>query len=224
MQSEPINILTIQFANEISQHEIQLFRGAVIHSMENKSILLHNHEGDNFRYSYPLIQYKQIKDKAAIICIGKGTESINDLFQLQSFPLQLGKNDVDMRIKSIHLDQVQIGCIEKERHYKLQKWLPLNSDNYEAYQDMENMVNKIQLLESILVGNILSLFKGLGIHVDQQISLHITDIPAQQIVNYKKVKLMAFDIEFKANVSLPQYIGIGKNVSIGYGTLTKKTR
>ena len=31
---------------------------------------------------------------------------------------------------------------------------------------------------------------------------------------------MAFDIEFKTNLSLPQYIGIGKNASVGYGTLT----
>ena len=224
MQSEPVNILTIQFANEISQHEIPLFRGAINHLLENKFILFHNHDGDKLRYSYPLIQYKQIKDKAAIVCIGKGTESILDLFQLGNIQLLLGNNEIEMYIKSIHIDQVQIGYLEKEKYYKLRNWLPLNSDNYEVYQGMEDMVSKIQLLERILVGNILSLFKGIGIHADQQISLHITDITAQQMVYYKRVKLMSFDIEFKANVSLPQYIGIGKNASIGYGTLTKNTR
>ena len=31
---------------------------------------------------------------------------------------------------------------------------------------------------------------------------------------------MAFDIEFVTNMSLPDYIGIGKNASIGYGVIT----
>jgi hypothetical protein len=34
---------------------------------------------------------------------------------------------------------------------------------------------------------------------------------------------MSFDIEFKTNLYLPQYIGIGKNASVGFGTLTKVT-
>ena len=35
---------------------------------------------------------------------------------------------------------------------------------------------------------------------------------------------MAFDVEFKANITLPQYVGVGKNASIGFGILTKNTR
>ena len=62
MQPEAINILTIQFANEISQHEVPLFRGAINYSLDNHSILFHNHDGDGLRYAYPLIQYKQIKE------------------------------------------------------------------------------------------------------------------------------------------------------------------
>ena len=31
---------------------------------------------------------------------------------------------------------------------------------------------------------------------------------------------MTFDIEFKANIQLPQYIGIGKNASVGCGVLS----
>ena len=64
MQSEAINILTIQFAIEISRQEIPLFRGAINYSLENQSVLFHNHDGDGLRYAYPLIQYKQIKDKS----------------------------------------------------------------------------------------------------------------------------------------------------------------
>jgi len=61
----------------------------------------------------------------------------------------------------------------------------------------------------------------MGFRAEQQIDLHITDITAQRLAHYKGIKLMAFDIEFKTNLVLPQYIGIGKNASVGFGTLTK---
>ena len=218
-----IRTLVIQFANELSAKEIPLFRGAVIQSMEESNILFHNHTPDGFRYSYPLIQYKRIKGKAAIVFIGKGTDNINDLFSPGSLLLRIGKKDVEMRIESIYTEQVEIVCSEKENHFKLHNWLPLNSTNYELYQGMEDMVSKIELLERILVGNILSLLKGIDIHVDQQISLRIADITNQHIIHYKKVQLMAFDVDFYANVALPQYIGIGKNSSTGYGVLTIKS-
>ena len=89
---------------------------------------------------------------------------------------------------------------------------------------MDSMVSKIQLLERILIGNIMSLLKGINVHVDYQISLNITDITNQHVVYYKKVKLMTFDVEFKANIILPQWVGVGKNASVGYGVLTNKSK
>jgi hypothetical protein len=55
---DKIKTLTIIFNNEISQQQIPLFRGAIIDTMDNANILFHNHDEDNLRYSYPLIQYK----------------------------------------------------------------------------------------------------------------------------------------------------------------------
>ena len=110
-----------------------------------------------------------------------------------------------------------------DSHYRLRSWLPLNSENYKQYQESESLVERIQILERVLVGNILSFLKGVDIYLEEQLAVHVTDITGQRAVTYKKVKLMAFDIEFKANIQLPQYIGIGKNASIGCGVLTKIT-
>lgn len=32
---------------------------------------------------------------------------------------------------------------------------------------------------------------------------------------------MSFDADFQCNLNLPDYIGIGKHTSIGYGTITR---
>lgn len=221
MNSEPINVLTIQFANEISSKDLTSFRGAVINSMAEAPLLLHNHLGDTFRYSYPLVQYKRINNKAAIVCVGKGTDSIRELLDVNNLNFHIRHKDMEMRIESFHLDLSNIEISDEIHYYRIHKWLPLNSNNYEVFQNTENLVDKIVLLEKILVGNILSFLKGIEIRLENQINLHISNISNRQLTSYKNIKLMAFDVEFNANITLPQFIGIGKNASVGYGVLKK---
>jgi len=88
---------------------------------------------------------------------------------------------------------------------------------------LERLADKVVLLEEKLIGNLLSLFSSIHYHVDHQIELSITSILNQRVVKYKNVKLMAFDVEFKVNMNLPSYIGLGKSVSVGFGTLTRNS-
>jgi len=48
----------------------------------------------------------------------------------------------------------------------------------------------------------------------------ITQLDEPRTQYYKGVRLLSFDAEFKTNVSLPDYIGLGKGVSLGMGTIT----
>jgi len=214
-------ILIVQFSNEITPQEIQLFRGAVIASLNEKDILFHNHSESGVVYRYPRIQYKRIHKKAAIICIKEGIKSIGELFCAESYHYKFGEREVDMRIESINTYQTDIDFCDEPRRYRLLNWLPLNSENYKEYQTIEGMAQRITFLEEKLIGNLLSFFTDMDFRAEQHISLHITDIAGQRLAHYKGVKLMAFDIEFKVNLTLPQYIGLGKSVSVGFGTLTK---
>lgn len=220
-------IVIVQFVNEIDPRSIVHFRGAVIAALEDKCLLFHNHDNDKLRYAYPLIQYKRIHKKAAVMGIGKGTEDISQLLNSRDFNYLIGKEQIEMQIEAVNAYDHKITLTENaESQFRLRNWLPLNSKNYTQYQNSENMIERILILEDVLKGNILSFLKDNGIILDrhtEQIELHITDITAQRYITYKKVKLMAFDIEFKVNLSLPQYIGLGKNASVGCGVLTKIT-
>ena len=216
-------ILIVQFSNEITPQEIQLFRGAVIASLNEKDILFHNHSESGVVYRYPRIQYKRIHKKAAIICVKEGIKSIGEFFCADTYNYKIGERDVDMQIETINTNQTDIDFCKEPRRYRLLNWLPLNSENYKEYQEIEGMTHRITFLEEKLIGNLLSFFTEIGFRAEQQIELHITDITGQRLAHYKGVKLMAFDIEFKVNVTLPQYIGLGKSASIGYGTLTRVT-
>lgn len=220
-----IRTLTVLTDAEIQQKEVPLFRGAVLNCLGDKAnILFHNHlEENKYRYSYPLIQYKRIHGKAAIVCIGDGVPAIHEFFISNNFLFHLGKKEVEIKLDYVKIYDNEVCLCDSTQHYRIHNWLPLNSDNYAKYQATDNLIEKIQMLERVLLGNILSFLKGVGIHLEEQLELHITSVMDQRPIIYKKVKLMAFDIEFKANIQMPQYIGVGKNASAGYGTLTKIT-
>ena len=59
--------------------------------------------------------------------------------------------------------------------------------------------------------------KGLGIIVNHRINIKTHLNP--QTIQYKSVYMQAFTGEFITNFKLPDYIGLGKGVSHGYGTI-----
>jgi len=212
-------ILVLIFKNALTHSEIPLFRGAINAQFSESDPLFHNHEGENFRYAYPLIQYKLIKNKAALVGINEGTTSIGMLLNNGRFHCVCGSRSMYMEIEQVKTGTHYIQTGKISFTYQLRKWLPLNQDNFIEYQQLEGIAEKCIFLERILTGNILSMGKGLGIHFATKIQVKITNIITTRLLRYKKVKLMGFDIEFKTNVSLPDYIGLGKGTSIGFGTV-----
>lgn len=74
----------------------------------------------------------------------------------------------------------------------------------------------IEFLESILTAYIPFFGKGMKWDVDRTISLRI-----DEIVLYKQQKLLAFNVRFWSNVFLPDYLGLGRGGSLGFGTVSR---
>lgn len=218
-----VKTLVIRFGNELYPDEIEYFRGAVIHAMEGANVLFHNHlDGNKLRYAYPLIQYKRIHRKAAVVCVGEGTEAIGEFFASCHFDVSFGERSVTLEVEGVQAHQTLVQVWQDMFTYQIRKWLPLNQENYAKYMALESLAEKYAMLEKLLTGNILSFAKGLAIHFEKQVECKITAMDEPRIVTYKGVKMMAFDAEFKSNVSIPNYVGLGKGVSLGFGTVVKK--
>lgn len=214
-----IPVLVIRFGSPISVNELQYFRGAIISKVPDEYTLFHNHLDDGFRYRYPLIQYKRIGGNAAIVCIGKGTDAIGQFFANADFDLQIGNRNATFKVDKVEPSRVLIQPWEQTFKYTCRKWLPLNKENYEQYKNLDGVAERALFLQKILVGNILSMCTGLGIHIEKNIDCSVTNISETSIYRYKGVLMTGFDVEFKTNISLPDYIGLGKGVSLGYGMI-----
>jgi hypothetical protein len=204
---------------EIRQKEVPLFRGAVLKSMGDQADLLyHNHVGnDKLRYSYPLIQYKRIGGKAAIVCIEDGVDLIGQFLTRADGSMTIGTREITFSTSRIQPARLLIQTWEDAFDYHVTHWLPLNAKNYQIYQATETVIERVMLLENILKANLLSMLKGLGIHLEQELLVKITQLSDPYVLYNKGIGMTAFNVDFCSNLSIPNNVGIGKNASIGYG-------
>lgn len=217
-----IKLLRIQFDTDIEAYEIPAFRGAVIAKTGNEHIIFHNHLNDReFLYGYPVIQYKRIGKNPAIICIDYGVDEIHHLFYNTNLEIVVGQRPVSLVVKNLQMQQYNLQVWEKHFEYRLYNWLALNQENHEKYQALKDELSQTLFLENILKANIISFAKGVKWDIDKQISLRIDELIKAKIVPYKQQKLLAFDIRFRSNVFLPDFVGLGKGVSLGFGTVSQ---
>lgn len=221
-----IRTLTVFYNTDITYKEIPLFRGAVLKSMGDKANLLyHNHTGkDTFRYSYPLIQYKRLGGKATIVCIEEGADVIGQFLSEATESIEIGEREVRCNTERIKPTKLLVQTWKSSFAYQVYRWLPLNKKNYLRYQETEGIIERVSLLENILKGNLLSMLKGLGIYLDDELTVKITHLSDPYILHNKNIALMAFNADFNCNLSIPDNVGIGKNASIGYGVIHRKKK
>ncbi len=214
-----VKILIVCFKNEISDEEVEWFRAAV--DVTNHSL------SGGCEYAYPVVQYKRIKGKAAIVCVGEGEKQDRVIRFFQKCPqeIRLGSRVVNLEVESVEAHQNLVQVWQDMFDYRIRKWLPLNEENYKRYKATEGLKEQVALLESILTGNLRSFAKGLGLDYElrQKIVCTITSLGDSYLIHhFDGVRMTAFDADFKTNITLPNCIGVGKGVSIGRGTVTMK--
>ncbi len=216
-----IRVLNINFDTEIAAYEVPAFRGAVIYKVGKESTLLfHNHLDNNkYLYEYPRIQYKRIGGRPAIVCVEKGVDEIHHFFEAANWNLRIGEKLYEMKISHLNIHQFVLNVWDRNFRYHIGHWLALNQENYLKFKELEGIGEQIAFLETILKANILSFAKSLNWIIERPVELSIISQPKQQIVKNKQRKLLSFSLDFKTNVFIPNYIGLGKSVSIGFGVV-----
>jgi len=212
-----IRTLSIKFDLNIRYEDIPKFRGAVVNLTKEKNDLFHNHSEDGLIYRYPKIQYKKAGGKAAILCLDEGTEAIEDFFAGFNKPFVFGTETIELKVMEIKARQFNAGLWEETFDYRLANWLPLNQENYKQFHEVESLHEKTAILEKVLTGNLLTFCEGIGITPDRQVRAFITKIVNEKRIRYRGTVMQSYDVDIKTNLSLPDFIGLGKGSSVGFG-------
>lgn len=194
-------------------------RGYFANKFGKDSDLFHNHDTDGKTiYRYPKIQYKVINGSPMIIGIEDGAQLIIERF-LGISHLEIDGLTIPTEHKNMKSRDVTIGVESALYTYDfLTPWLALNSKNYQKFQRVDAKEQK-SMLESIIIRNMQSFFSSIRYFEKQRmmVSLDLQEIS----VNFKNESMTGFKGKFTTNVQLPNYIGLGKSVSRGFGTILR---
>ena len=205
--------------NKKVKQETSKFRGYIGREFE-KYPIFHNHYGEGkFLYSYPLIQYQIIDGQASILGIEEGADILKEIYP-KIKELRLGDSYYKVEDHLIYDKEYDVNTRNKEIQYKfVTPWLALNTKNFQKYNQTTDWKERKVMLNKILVGNILSMSKGLGIIVNRRI--HVKSSLQHQAADYKSVNMLGFTGEFRVNFKIPNFMGFGKGVSQGFGTVVQ---
>lgn len=210
--------LHIIFSAPIQAYDIPKFRAAVIEKTKRESTLFHNHIDDNsFIYRYPLIQYKVTDKKASMICLAEATEDIHYLLKQKKFDFRIGKEVIDYEIDDVRLKYERIQTWDVSFTYNIHNWVALNQDNHREYQNLGSLIERMQFLEQLLEKHIRIFMEAMGSEEVIPLKVKLQEIKGEKHIEYKNVFHLTFSMNFTCNLSIPNYIGLGKGVSVGFG-------
>lgn len=184
--------------------------------------LIHNHDNKTGKviYRYPLVQFKVIDKVPVIIAL---TEKAVDIFGeifMKLDHIQIEDLTIPVNEKELSVEDNNFGITDKFVQYEfIHPWAALNQENYRKYSEFESFQEKKEMLCSILKGNILSMSKYLDYRVEEEIKVETTLNPVK--INLKSKSLMGFVGGFRTNFEIPDFCGLGKSVSRGYGTVKR---
>lgn len=218
-----VGVIRFKFSRPISSEEADLARG-FFGSIFSDKILAHHHLSDEeatsaakLLYRYPLVQYKAFQGELVVIGIEEGVEVVSHFAHFESILFD-SEEVVVLEAHFQHYDE-EFGVSYQQIKYQfLTPWLALNEENVKAYY-RNSFKKKQELLSRILIGNVLSMAKGLNHTVKNRI--HAIVKVKECRCRLKQNPMIGFVGDFIVNFRLPDYIGLGKSVSRGFGTIKR---
>lgn len=218
-----IQIVTIQFPEiSLQTRDAHKLRGYFGNLFKEYSPLLHNHyETGELRYHYPLVQYKVLNRVPMLVALNEGAQLLSQLF-LKIRELKIDGKEYRVQSKNIRSEMVEVGYSDDLHEYAFQTlWMGLNQENHKKFIQEGSSEGRQKILNRIIAGNVLSFFKGLDIYLDVGQRLMVICKLEEKSTRFKDKEMMAFSGSFVMNAALPSWVGLGKAVSRGFGTIAK---
>jgi hypothetical protein len=220
---QTIHTTTITFPEiQLKPRDAHKMRGYFGNLFKDHSTLLHNHlESGQSQYRYPLVQYKVTDNTPMLLGLNEGAELLTSLF-LKVQELQLDGCIYPVLSKNIHNQSWAIGLDSDLHHYRFETlWMGLNQDNHRKYMQMTSVQERQEQLKRIAVSNILAFYKAFALRLAEEQRILLSLQVQEKSTFFKNQHMLAFSGGFTTNALLPDFAGLGKSVSRGFGTVKK---
>jgi len=175
-----------------------------------------NNDGKAYAYFYPRVQYKVIRGGPIIAAVNEGCQLLWSLYDNLD---QLNAVQPDWKIVEKRLidRKAPMGLTRDFVKYRfLTPWLALPEEAFKKYLLMDEEARQKMVIKS-LEGHIRSIADSLGCPLDGELRIKM-NIKANYIFQ-REIHVAGLFGSFLVNFEMPNFLGIGKSVSRGFGTI-----
>lgn len=215
-----LNMLKVAFDTDIRAKEIPAFQAALSQHLGTVALSRNQMQG-----YYPLVQYKTRRSyeqqQPLLVILGKHPKLFYQLSQQNAWEANINGRKIQMKVAHAKATQYQVQLKPSMQQYALYCYQPLNREHYPLFQRCSTLSQKQQYLAHLLHTHILNFAQGIGWQIKGALRVEVTQILKEKIIPYQSFKAHCFDLKFEANAFLPEYIGLGKGLRKGFGTLRR---
>jgi hypothetical protein len=174
--------------------------------------------GCHFEYFYPRLQYKIVRGSPMIAAINEGCNLLWDIYDKLD---EVSTNQTEWKITEKRLIEKKAPfglCSDSIKYRFLTPWLALDEDNLKKYIMLDDNL-KERMLARILESHLDSISKSLGYNFKDDLKIRL-NIKSQYFF-LRDIHVAGLFGSFTANFEIPNFLGIGKSVSRGYGTIKR---
>jgi hypothetical protein len=168
---------------------------------------------------YPLIQYKLVRNKLCILCLGEGANDVNYLLQSKDLHFLINKKEIVLSVEDIKVNYFILQAWDTLFDYRIAHWMPFSSiEEYISFTQLDDNEKRIVLLQTRMQENLTSFYKELGCGIDDNIKIEIS---SNFKISYSDDNITHFSFYFTSNLSIPQYCGLGIEAMLGNGVVSR---
>jgi hypothetical protein len=227
----------VTFNIEMHPSHIYAFRGAFIDMVRSSTLSLKEKEifsnkvDDGYRgkpkITYPLIQYRCSDDLAQIWAMNEGVHALHKVIDsdvLQHFTIA----NQAMPLEVVHMQEenMQLSIdTHKSYCYQIKQYVPLSKEKKIDYGHQPTYIDKIKMLEQLLLNELVLLTYACHLKDSPRISVSIIDIIDKYHSSYHtknnedkvSIDLDVYNLTIRTNMRISPGLSIGRHKAYGYG-------
>jgi hypothetical protein len=172
-----------------------------------------------FIYRYPVLLCKRIKDDCMVTGLSQGADCLWQLTQ-DRMVLGAGKSACRIISRDPAIRPESFGVVDTVTTYEfLTPWLALSQQNARKFYDLKGKPQRDTFMQKLLTTQLYTLAKSLNYDM-------IAPLICEAKVRFRRDRIgrenvIVFLGKFRTNLRIPDYLGIGQSVSLGYGTIKR---
>ncbi len=179
--------------------------------------VLHQDNSSGFVFRYPAVQCKMVKNTLMVVGISQGADFLEEISR-GTEKISPVENGCVITARDPAVRTEQFGTADAMATYEFQTpWLALNQQNTRKFYELKGKPDRDVFLQKILSEGLVTLAKSLDYQPAGPIRCEERVRFRKEWIDNKSV--MVFTGKFRTNLLIPDYLGMGQSVSLGFGTV-----